>query len=740
MKRVLATVLALVLLPSLVWGGKVKVWHHHSEPHYDKAVFKDAVVTGSGTLQLARQLKPLPGLDATHVWALAEDRSGNLFAATGNEGKLYKITSTGEVSVAFQSEDSQILSLAAAPDGTIYAGTGPSGLIVRISPDGNSRVLYDSPEAYVWSLAVDPKGETIYAATGPRGRIYQLDKEGKAAVFYTTKQDHVLSLALAPDGQLYAGTSRSGLVYRIDPQGKGFVVFDAPQTEIKTLLVTNDGVYAGTSSPTTRQHAGTAASTGGPRSLASTASSEAGITTAEGKERTAAAASAGSAGTAGSPGSPSSPSSLGSPSSPGSPSGTSNLPASTPPAPGENSVYRIAPDGTVREIFRAKAMVLGLLQHRDRLLVATGGDGQLFELRDGGRERTQLARLDHSQIHCLLARWDGSLVLGTGDPGKLYALADNFAAKGTVVSEVLDAKGISRWGALRWKAETPAGTRLTVATRSGNVAEPDETWSNWSEEQSDGQSAAVTAPSARFLQYRVTLTSESGAASPASPASPRLDSLAVRYQMANVAPEVASIDVPDLDAVALDTSKKLKIKWAAGDANEDELTYRLSYRKEGWKAWVELEDDWDKKEYEWDTATAPAGVYQFKVAASDRKDNPDEQALTGERISAPFIVDHAPPKLELKLAGFEGDRAVIEAKGEDALTRLVSAAYSVDSKKWTNVFPSDGLFDAKGEVFRFKTEELKPGTHVLVLRLTDAGGNTGAADVVFQVQVRTASK
>ena len=75
----------------------------------------------------------------------------------------------------------------------------------------------------------------------------------------------------------------------------------------------------------------------------------------------------------------------------------------------------------------------------------------------------------------------------------------------------------------------------------------------------------------------------------------------------NQAPEVTAIDVPDLDAVNLDNPKKLKIKWTATDPNEDELTYSLYVRKDGWKNWVQLEEDLDKKEYEWDTTTTPVG-------------------------------------------------------------------------------------------------------------------------------------
>ena len=69
----------------------------------------------------------------------------------------------------------------------------------------------------------------------------------------------------------------------------------------------------------------------------------------------------------------------------------------------------------------------------------------------------------------------------------------------------------------------------------------------------------------------------------------------------------------------------------------------------------------------------------------------------------------------------------------DSLVRLTAASFAVNGKKWTNVFPSDGLFDSKEETFRFKTEALKPGTYVLVLKVKDAAGNTGSGDVVFTV-------
>ena len=81
-----------------------------------------------------------------------------------------------------------------------------------------------------------------------------------------------------------------------------------------------------------------------------------------------------------------------------------------------------------------------------------------------------------------------------------------------------------------------------------------------------------------------------------------------------------------------------------------------------------------------------------------------------------------------------------EATATDPLVRLTAASFAVNGKKWINVFPTDGLFDSKSENFRFKTESLKPGTYVVVLRVRDAAGNTGAADVVFTVQQREAAR
>ncbi len=725
---------ACLLAPAAAPAAKVKVWHHHTAAHHDKARLRHTVLSNEGTLRLSRQLKPLAAIDATHVWDVVEDKRGNLFVATGDEGKLYRVSPDGQVRVVYTSPDCQILCLALASDGTVYAGTGPSGLVICIPPKGKTRVLAEDLGSYVWSLAYDEESKTLFAGTGPKGRVYQITPDGKASVFYATRQEHILCLALGAQGTLYAGTDKGGLVYRIDRKGKGFVVYNAPQGEVRSLLVTPTGVYAGTSAPSRRGggHGGGSASSGD----SSFSTMPAGGTSRLGKHEKGEKQSV--------PGRKGAKSALvrtsgkakeSSSSTDDSDEGKGGAAGAAPaPGAGENSLYRIAPDGTVRELFREKALVLCLMRQAGRVLVGTGMHGQLFEIDEGTKERVEVARLDHGQIHCLCRRRDGSVVLGTGDPGKLYVLQDRYAEKGTVISDVLDARIISKWGTLSWKAHTPAGTRVTVAVRSGNVAEPDDTWSDWSAEQTEPETARVTTPPARFLQYRVTMATDNPHVTPA------VKSVAVRYMTTNQPPEVTGIEVPDLDAANIEKPRKLKLKWSAVDPNEDELTYRLYVRKEGWKNWVQIEEGLGKREYEWDTSAMPSGIYQVKVVASDHKDNAPEDALTAERVSAPFPVSHTPPTVTVRVTGVDGDRAVVEATASDPLVRLTEASFAVNGKKWSPVFPSDGLFDSRTEHFRFKTGPLRPGTYVLVLRVRDAAGNVGSGDVVFTVQPRKAAR
>src|SRR5438105_2591973 len=105
LRSFLAAVFVLLFAGSASPAAKLKVWHHSATSHYEKAQFKGTVVSSEGALRLSRRLKPLVALDATHVWDIVEDRQGNLVVATGDEGKIFRVTPEGKVSLVFDSDD-----------------------------------------------------------------------------------------------------------------------------------------------------------------------------------------------------------------------------------------------------------------------------------------------------------------------------------------------------------------------------------------------------------------------------------------------------------------------------------------------------------------------------------------------------------------------------------------------------------------------------------------------------------
>ena len=613
--------------------------------------------------------------------------------------------------VAYQAKDTQALALAVLANGHVVVGTGPSGLVVDVSVPEHPASQPDRSVQYIWDLAADPKGN-LYAATGPSGQLWKRSGDGQWSLLLDSRHAHLLCVAVGPDGAVYAGSDGEGLIYRVAPDGKATVVYDAPQNEIRTLRFGPDGaLYAGTAA---ESGGGSGRSTllfsGGDRSdpVSAPSTSGAGGTRVadvpkKGESPASKAVTTGNA------------------------AGGSALPRAV--SSGDNSVYRIGLDGVPREVFRAKALIYALAWQGDRMLVGTGPEGQLYEVRAQGQESTPIARLDHGQILAMLGEPGGPIILGAGDPGGVVRLLPGHVERGTLVSDVRDTKLISRFGALSWRAECPEGTSVVLQARTGNVAEPDATWSPWSSEQSDPQASRALVPPGRFVQYRATLATRDPAVTP------ELRSVALSFQTANLPPEIHKIDVPDLGAADGATRQtRLTLKWEVTDPNGDEMHYAVHVRKEGWPDWIPLgtgtgTTPLTETNYAWDTTAVPAGLYRVRVTASDRPSNNPEDALSRERSSEPFVVDHEVPGVSIAPRD-RGARVSLK----DNLTRLVKAAYALDSGEWVPVFPDDGLFDTPGETITIRLPDLRPGTHVLMIRATDAAGNVGTGDALVEAR------
>lgn len=664
------TALLAVWGGSLLMAGEVRTWRTSSAADFGKSTLAGVVVNSRGRVRLTGRADTVTDLEAGFVWDLAAGADDVVYAATAEPAKVVRLAADGQMSCLWTHEAGPVFSVAVAPDGNVYAGTGPDGMIYKIAPDGSATEHFKTGAQYVWDLAFDADGNLL-AATGSDGQVFRVDAEGNGTVLYDCSQPHVLCLAVTPQGVVYAGTDRDGLVYRITGDGKAFVLHDAPQDEIRALCLAPDGtLYAGTASASAAQ-----AATSSSRSSSSSSS------------RSRSSSSTGQG----------------------------------------NVVYRIDPDGTVREIFKVPAMIFALARRGSTLLSGTGMSGVLYSFDVDSGDQTEVARVDHEQVLSLLPRADGSMLFGTGAPGKLYRLGHGFADSGTLTSEVFDAKLSSRWGAVHWDAEVPPETAFSLAVRTGNVAKPDQTWTDWSAEMTDAASANIHCPAARFAQFRVTLKSSD------PDVSPSLRRVSVRYLAANQAPQLNSINVPHVDeADGSSRQEKLKINWSAADPNGDSLRYEMFFRKDGWPNWVRMADELTSTSYDWDTTSVPEGIYTVRVVATDALDNPEGEALTDERVSEPFLVDHTAPEVTVRSTPSAPGIVTIEVLAKDPLTRLVGAAYSIDSQAWNKIYPKDRLFDSSSESFLFDLKSLPKGTHVLMVRTVDAAGNIGTDAAVFE--------
>lgn len=687
--------------------AKLESWREENAATFNKARRERVVVSDSGKVRLGHALKPVGSLDAARVWDLALGKSGEVYAATGDGGKVFRRDDGADSpwTLAYDAADTQALALAVGPEGHVFVGTGPTGQVVDLTDPKHPATRPHSGVQYIWDLAADPAGN-LYAATGPTGQLWKRSPSGTWSLLLDSKHSHLLCVAVAPDGAVYAGSDGGGLVYKVAPGGKVSVLYDASQAEVRTLAVAADGtVFAGTaseSSGSSGRNPSTFPGAGGPpggfgaarNELSASSLAQNPLPRPDALKKEVPR-----------------------------PSSNAGLATPRPVSANENAVYRIDPDGVAREIFRAKVLVFALALKGDHVFVGTGPEGQLYEIRDQDQESSPVARLDNGQILALLNDTSGGLLIGTGDPGSVVRLDRGFVASGTITSDVRDTKLISRFGAVSWRAERPKGTAIAVQVRSGNVAEPDETWSDWSPEQTDPEHSLAHVPAARFVQYRVSLSTQEPSATP------ELRAVTLRYQSANLPPEVNKLEVPDVSALDGTTRQnRLTFRWDVNDPNDDELSYSLELRKEGWPDWVKLnEQPLTDKSLAWDATSVPSGFYRVRVSATDRPSNNPDDALAREKVSETFIVDHEAPSVSIKKSPPR-----VTAALKDGLTRIVKAAYALDGGEWIPVFAEDGLFDSPSETVIVPLPDLKPGTHVLVVRATDAAGNVGTGDVLVE--------
>jgi len=742
-----------LFLSSTCLAVSSKVTRHTSSSDLLKGRIEKVVIGSRGTIQLGRAaeslIKEFKGFD--DVWSINSIvvSGGTVYFGTSPNGGIYKYNlnkltkiyplnadraqskkkqddpekaEAGDVEAEEYLSNEHIFAMATDVAGRLLAGISGKGCrLYRLEGEKMETIFEPEDAKYIFALALD-NGGNIYLGTGPEGKIYKLNSLGKKPqLIYDSRDKNILSLAIGRGGYLYAGSDSRGLVYKIHPSTKKVtVLYDSDQPEITALLpVGNSTPEGGGREPPLLYAAATSAKIVKTQTqFASSAFSG----TSPGRPETEAKSAESADENKGDLKLEIASTKVASEAKPV--TGLSPVRKGAKPT-GASHIYRITQDGFVTDVFGEAAVFFCLAEKDGKLLVGTGNNANLFSV-DPAKEQQMVIYEDEqaAQITAIALAGD-AVYLGTANPAKLITLGSGFASEGTYTSDLIDAGQPATWGKLQLEANVPQGCKVLVSARSGNVKDVnDPTFSEWSEPTEITAPVQLQCPLGRFCQYKLILQSQYGTDSPL------IREIAVACTVPNLAPRVKSVTVSRIKS----TGKQgvFKIGYVTKDDNGDKLVYKIDFRKLGRTNWIELKDELEASNFEWNGKTVEDGRYEIRVTTSDARSNTTLTKLAGSRVSEPVVVDNAGPVVKnMKITSTlkdNGEYRILGVEIADELSAIGKLEYTIDSNaRWISTVPDDLVYDTMDENFTIRIdaeEDLPKGDHVITVRVSDANGNT----------------
>lgn len=726
-------VLALTLAASPVLQGASHIASTATAREFLAGEARGTAVGSDGRLSLGAPLAPRAwpeeAADAV-VFGAAADASGRVYVATGGgAGRLFVSAPDGTVSLLFTAPEPNLTAVAVAPDGAVIVGSSPNGRLYRVDPKakGAGEEWGDPQEAAIWALAFGPDG-ALYVGTGSKGRLYRRSAAGKLEMHAEIEDTTVRCLAVGKDGTVYAGTSDRGLVVAVPAAGTVRTLHDFGRPEVVGLAVRADGtLYAAATSIELPALGGAPSGAAGPRPPSP-------VPTPARDEvpRGSVSVSVG-------------------------PVRLAPSTAKEPPREGSAEIVILQPDGFAEPAWTLPDdTIYSLRLDGETLVLGTGGRGRVYTWKD--RRLRLEAQTEQKQVVAAFAVPGGLAAVTMTSPGVFRPGPAKGPIAGSYLGPVKDAGRLAVAGRLRHDSSVPAGASVSFSVRGGNSEKPDATWSPWTPVGPDG-APRTGVPAARFLQWKVDLTSSPKGESPSIErvelsyadrnARPILEGLTV-LEPGAVFPKssggsstaVLSIANPDESGIYAGLEqprdggpdmpgKKLYRKgyrtfqWKGTDPNGDTLRYDVEARREGNATWFPIRRDQEDSYLSIDTTSLPDGRYRFRVTASDRASNPEGQALSASEETGVVVVDNTPPVLKIESQSAERGELVLRVSAADALSPLARAEGSVNADRWRLLTPDDGVADGSTERYTFRIARPE-GPAVVSIRVLDAAGNVAA--------------
>jgi hypothetical protein len=180
--------------------------------------------------------------DQPEIFAVTVDANGVVYAGTSPDGKVYRIQN-GKATEYFAPGARYIWALKSAPDGSLFVATGDQGKIFRVTAAGHGEVYYETGQSHVTCLALDNQGRLL-AGSEPNGILYRISAQNKAFVLYDASLPEIRAIVPAPDGSIYAAALGGSVAKRTSAAQSG-MNSSTPLVTAPTMSITVTDAQAG---------------------------------------------------------------------------------------------------------------------------------------------------------------------------------------------------------------------------------------------------------------------------------------------------------------------------------------------------------------------------------------------------------------------------------------------------------------------------------------------------------------
>ena len=672
MKIAKIILIVLILSQITVFGVVTRNYSSSRKGFYNNGTYNGIMLTEQGSLVLAPIIEKDGAIDGKFIWKIYPSADGSMYAAiSGNGAELYK-RNAGESDFNLfvkSTNESAFTSVISDDSGNIYAATGPYARIIKYDNAGNEIWSKNVDDTYIWDMKFDNNGNLYAAAGGNNARVLKITSAGNITEILKTDEQHAMSLYFdSKNNKLYVGTAGRGLVLAIDlatnlenPSSK--TLYDTAQNEVYAITMDNIGnLYFGTA---TRE----------PSYLILPSIIDGGKSADDNAKEF------------------------------------------------RNSLYKADTNGTVQRLFFLnQTLVFALSSDNDNnIYFITGDNADIYKINGNDGLLSYIGGLDNKILSTFSATKDG-LYFAVSKTGEIYKMQNNNLSEGSFVSDTLDLRLLSKLGSLNAMTTVPEGSDISFEVRTGNVARVDNTWSDFVPIAEDGK---INVPDGRFMQFRVKMKTSN------SESVPVLSSMDFTYIENNLPPDVLNGGLTTHYKQQNDSNETTKspqleenetmIYWKGSDPNGDKLIYDLEYRVKGERNYRKLANNLENSYFRFKSYLMPSGIYDFKITASDRHDNPIDLSKTKTLEVLNIKYDNDPPEIFDFAVNTEGNARKITFRVEDKLSFLKTVRYSAITEEWHYIIPDDKVLDSMSENFTILIKDENTGS--ITIEVLDTEGN-----------------